>query len=101
VQDALFDEWMGLSFTIDADPRQRSHSRVLDPLDSRQYFIVSDSRLPFSSPPTTRRAKVEVLDPASTRDYLLPCLENSSGFITFGRPRAERLTLGFNFSYPL
>jgi hypothetical protein len=28
---------------------------------------VSDSRLPFSSPPTTRRATVEVFDPASTR----------------------------------
>jgi hypothetical protein len=29
---------------------------------------VSDSRLPFSSPPTTRRATVEVLDSASTRN---------------------------------
>jgi hypothetical protein len=34
------------------------------------YFAVTDSKLPFSSP---RRAKVEVFDPASTRD-------NSSGF---------------------
>jgi hypothetical protein len=35
--------------------------------DSRPYFTVSDSRLPFSSPPTTRRVTVEVFDPASTR----------------------------------
>jgi hypothetical protein len=34
---------------------------------------VSDSRLPFSSPPTTRRAKVEVFDPAcQTACVLLP-----------------------------
>jgi hypothetical protein len=57
-----------MSFTIAADPRQRSHSRVRVPWDSRPYFIVLDSRLPFSSLPTTRRATVEILDPASTRD---------------------------------
>jgi hypothetical protein len=34
------------------------------------YFTVSDSRLPFPSPPTTRRATVEVFDPASTQDRL-------------------------------
>jgi hypothetical protein len=37
--------------------------------DSRSYFTVSDSRLPFSSPPMTRRATVEVFNPASTEDY--------------------------------
>jgi hypothetical protein len=37
------------------------------PWDSRPYFTVSDLRLPFSSPPTTRRVTVEVFDPASTR----------------------------------
>jgi hypothetical protein len=43
--------------------------------DSRPYFTVSDSRLPFSSPPMTRRAVVEVFDPTSTRDLnLLYCL---------------------------
>jgi hypothetical protein len=36
-------------------------------LVSRPYFTVSDLRLPFSSPPTTRRVTVEVFDPASTR----------------------------------
>jgi hypothetical protein len=58
----------GLSFTIDAGPRQRSHPRVRVPWDSRPYFTVSDSRFPFSSPPTTRRVTVEVFEPASTRD---------------------------------
>jgi hypothetical protein len=62
VWGALSDERTGLSFTIAAGPRQRSHSRVRVP-----YFIVSDSRLPFLLPPTTRRATVEVFDPASTR----------------------------------
>jgi hypothetical protein len=64
---ALSDERTGLSFTFTAGPRQRSHSRVRVPRGSPPYFTVSDSRLPFSSLPTTRRATVEVLDPASTR----------------------------------
>jgi hypothetical protein len=59
-----------LSFTIAAGPRQRSHSRVRVPWYSWPYFTLSDSGLPFSSPPTTRMAKVEVFDPASTRDTL-------------------------------
>jgi hypothetical protein len=65
---ALSDERTGLSFAIATGPRQRSHSRVRVPWNSRPYFPVSDSRLPFSSPPTTRKATVEVFDPASTRD---------------------------------
>jgi hypothetical protein len=83
---------MGLSFTIAADPRQRSHSRVTVPRGSWSSFSVSDSRLPqpggpghyiyfpqeqggpvihprhwvpFSSPPTTRRATVEIIETAS------------------------------------
>jgi hypothetical protein len=64
---ALSDERTGLSFTIAAGPRQCSHSRVQVPLHSWPNFTVSDSRFPFSSPPTTRRATVEVFDPASTR----------------------------------
>jgi hypothetical protein len=58
---ALSEKWTGLSFTIAAGPRQRSHSRVRVP-------TASDSRLPSSSPPTTRRVTVEVLNLASTRD---------------------------------
>jgi hypothetical protein len=64
---ALSDERTGLSFTNAPGRRQRSHSRVRVPWDSRPYFTVSDSRLPFSSPPTTRRVTMEVFDPASTR----------------------------------
>jgi hypothetical protein len=36
---------MGLSFTITAGPRQRSHSQVRAPRDPWPYFTVSDSRL--------------------------------------------------------
>jgi hypothetical protein len=63
---ALSDERTGLSFTIAAGPRQSSHSRVRVPWVSRPYFTVSDLRLLFLSPPTTRRATVEVFDAAST-----------------------------------
>jgi hypothetical protein len=64
---ALSDERTGLSFVNAAGPCQRRLSRVLVPWDSRLYFTVSDLRLPFSSPPTTRRVTVEVFDPGSTR----------------------------------
>jgi hypothetical protein len=64
---ALSGERTGLSFTISAGPCQRNHSRVPVPSDSRPYFTVSDSRLPFSSPRTIRRVTVEVFYPASTR----------------------------------
>jgi hypothetical protein len=40
---------------------------VVVPWDLRPYSTVSDLRLPFSSPPTTRRITVEVFDPAFTR----------------------------------
>jgi hypothetical protein len=78
---------MGLSFTIAAGPRQRIHSQVRVPQDSRPHFTVSDSRLPhlearslylyppgtgwpsfnprywvpFPSPFTTRRVTVELI----------------------------------------
>jgi hypothetical protein len=74
---ALSDERTGLSLSIAAGPRQRSHSRVRVSWDSRPYFTVSYSRLPFSSPPTTTRATVEVFDPASTRDSPLLLATNS------------------------
>jgi hypothetical protein len=65
---SLSDERTALSFTISAGPNQRSHSGLRVPLDLRLYFTVSDSGLLFSSPPTTRKAMVEVCDPSSTRD---------------------------------
>jgi hypothetical protein len=52
---ALSHERSGLSFTIAAGPHQRTNSQVRVPWDSRPYFTASNSRLPFSSPPTTRR----------------------------------------------
>jgi hypothetical protein len=58
----------GLSFTITAGPCQCSHFRVQVPWDLWPYFTVSDSRLPFSLPPTTHRATVEVFDLVSTWD---------------------------------
>jgi hypothetical protein len=64
---ALSDERTGLSVVCAAGPCQRILSRVLVPWDLRPYLTVSDLRLPFSSPPTTRRVTVEVFDPASTR----------------------------------
>jgi hypothetical protein len=69
----LSDERKGLLFTRAAGPRQCSHSRVRVriPWDLRSYFTVSDSRLPFSSPPTTGRTTVEVFDPASTRESVV------------------------------
>jgi hypothetical protein len=62
---ALSDEKSGLSFLCAAGPCQRNLSRVQVPWDLRP--TVSHLRLPFSSPPTTRRVTVEVFDPASTR----------------------------------
>jgi hypothetical protein len=60
---SVSDERTGLSFTIAAGPRHRSHSRVRVQWHSRPYFTVSDSRLSFTSPPTTLRATVEVFYP--------------------------------------
>jgi hypothetical protein len=47
----LSHERMGLSFTIAAGPRQRSHSQAQVP---RDYFTVSDSRLPQPRGPGLR-----------------------------------------------
>jgi hypothetical protein len=94
----LSDERTGLSFTIAAGPRQRVYSRVRVPWDSRPYFTVSDSRLPFSSPPTTSRAAVEVFDPASTRDYWL--IFRLVLLITLGMDRIEN-TVSLLFSWCL
>jgi hypothetical protein len=63
---ALSDKRMGLSFVYAAGPLQRSLSWVRVPWHSWPYFTVSDLRLSFSSPRTTRRVTVEVFDPAST-----------------------------------
>jgi hypothetical protein len=64
---ALSDERTGLSFVYASGPCHRSVSRVRFPWDLRPYFTVSHLRLPFSSPPTTRRITLEVFNPASWR----------------------------------
>jgi hypothetical protein len=82
---------MVLSFTIDAGPRQHSHSQVRVPRDCLRFQTPPTWRarspylyppgtgwpsytprhgVPFSSPPTTRRVTVEVFDPTSTQDCL-------------------------------
>jgi hypothetical protein len=75
--DALSDERTGLSFTIAPGPRQRSHFRVRVPWCSSPYFTVSDSRLPFSSPPTTRRVTAEVFDPFLMTPRQVPSRKHS------------------------
>jgi hypothetical protein len=67
---ALSDERTSMTFTIAADPHQHRHSRVRVPWDSCPCFTLSDLRLPFLSPPTTRRAMVELFDPSSTWDFI-------------------------------
>jgi hypothetical protein len=57
-------------FVYAPGPCQRSLSRVRVPWDSWPYFNASGLRLPFSSPPTTRRVMVEVFDPAFTLGQL-------------------------------
>jgi hypothetical protein len=46
VTSSLTDERMGLSFTIDPGPHQRSHSQVRFQRDSWPHFTVSDLRFP-------------------------------------------------------
>jgi hypothetical protein len=61
IWEALCDERTGLSFTITAGPRQRSHSWLRVPRNSWPYFTLSDSRLlqpggpgsPYLYPPGT------------------------------------------------
>jgi hypothetical protein len=68
---ALSNERTGLFFAISAGPRQRSYSSVRVPWDSQPRILLSQIRdFPLSSFPTTRRATVEVFDPASTQDGL-------------------------------
>jgi hypothetical protein len=90
---ALSDERMDLSFTIPPGPRQRSYFRVRVPRDSWPYFTVSDSRLPFSSPPTTRRVTVEVFNLASTRESIFECLSLS---LTLRSAVSQSVSLSWN-----
>jgi hypothetical protein len=82
---ALSDERMGLSFVYAAGPFQRSLSEVRGPWYLRQYITVSNLRLPFLSPPTTRRVTVEVFELASTWAESITC----PTFITLGRTECK------------
>jgi hypothetical protein len=62
----LSDDRTGLSFTCCWPSPAQSFSGP-SPEGLGPLITVSDSRLPFSSPPTTRRVTMEVFDPASTR----------------------------------
>jgi hypothetical protein len=75
---ALSHERTGLSFTIAAGPRQRSHPLFWVSWYPRPYFTTSDSRFPFLFPPATRRATVNVFDPSSARDEYLSNQSNQS-----------------------
>jgi hypothetical protein len=109
MRGALSDERTGLPYTIAAGPRHRSHSRVRFPRDSWPYFAVWFKTsptwrtrsppfmspgtgwpdytprywVPFSSPPTTRRAAVEVFEHASTWG-LTHCQCQSQNYFTTG-----------------
>jgi hypothetical protein len=62
----LSDERMGLSFTIAAGPRKRSHSRIRVPRDPWPYFTVSDSRL---SQPGGSGPRIYILQEQVTQLY--------------------------------
>jgi hypothetical protein len=77
----------GPVFCICCWPLPASLSWVRVPWNSLPYFAVSDLRLPFSSPPTTRRVTVEVFDPASTR---VSWIESESECESYVRPTLSR-----------
>jgi hypothetical protein len=76
---ALSDERTGLSFTIAAGTRQRSHSRIRVPRDSWPHFTISYSGLPVSSPPVTRlhTGWLPILNPESCFFALLRIYSSS------------------------
>jgi hypothetical protein len=59
-----------MSFELAAGPHHRIQSRIRVPWDSRPYITASDSRLPVSPSPTTRRVTMKVFDPSSARESL-------------------------------
>jgi hypothetical protein len=106
---------MRLSFTIAAGPRQHSLSEVQVPLSrirdypnlegrvpvlivlrNRVAHLYPRLRVPFSSFPTTRTARVEVFEPASKRGARMPegTEENHRRAETGHRLSGPRLELG-------
>jgi hypothetical protein len=68
---ALSGERTVLTFRITAGPRQRSHFWFRVPWDSWPYFTVSDSNLPFSSPPTLEGLRWRHSTPPSHGESIL------------------------------
>jgi hypothetical protein len=60
-----------LSQIRDSPPTWRVRSPYLYPPGTWWSIYNPRHWVPFSSPPTTRRATVEVFDPASKRDYII------------------------------
>jgi hypothetical protein len=98
----LSDERMGLSFTIAAGPRQRSHSQVRTPRDSWSHFTASDSRLPQPGGPGPRIYMARLYPQAL--DSLFVASYDSQGYGGAIRPRlhtglwALTLSLAYNIS---
>jgi hypothetical protein len=90
---ALSDERTGLSFTL----LVLASAGVLGfkSRGTRDHILLSHIRdSPISSPPTTRRASVELFDPASTREMMF--LAASFTYIFSGRTSWKTLPLPSN-----
>jgi hypothetical protein len=98
---ALSDERMGLSFVYATGPCQCSLSQVRVPWYSRPYFTVSNLRLPFSSPLTTRRVTVEIFDPASTRVSLSRDSLYSASYIASGQTNRKHRFHCYQNNFPI
>jgi hypothetical protein len=59
------------SLRFETPPTWRARSAYLYPPGTRWPSYIPRHLVPLSLPPTTRRATVEVFDPASTRDCLM------------------------------
>jgi hypothetical protein len=71
---------MGLSFTVAADPRQRSHSQVRVPRDSWPHFTVR-----FETPPTWRARSTYLYPPGAGWSGYTPVSQRQSHIATDGQ----------------
>jgi hypothetical protein len=99
---ALSDERTDLLFTTASGPHQRSHFGP-ESRGTRDHIFPSQiQRLPFSSPPTTRRATVEVFEPASTREttrLITSLAYNGTDRVENTDPLAMQLSLSDGVTY--
>jgi hypothetical protein len=91
--------WCGtLSFTITPCPLQDNHFRVRVPWDSWPYFTFSELRHLITSSPTTRKVRVEVFEPASTRES--ESINYVSSLYNFGANRIQITTANGSSTIP-